>query len=149
MKNNKGFTLTEVIVSISIIAIIMIIAIPSINNIMKNSKNQISSITKKNIEESAKLFGQEVYMCDQPNDISSLLNIPASEFKCSTARNLLISGITVTIGFLKDNQYFSDKSGNCDIEGEVVVSLEIIDNPDGTQTEGKILVHILDNLKCK
>ncbi|MFA6752980.1 MAG: prepilin-type N-terminal cleavage/methylation domain-containing protein, partial [Bacilli bacterium] len=74
MKNNKGFTLTEVIVTISIVAILMIIAIPSINNVMKNSRDQISSMTKKNIEESAKLFGQEVYMCDRSSDIISVLN---------------------------------------------------------------------------
>ena len=74
MKNNKGFTLTELIAAITIISILMVITIPSINKIMKNSREHISSITKKNIEESAKLFGEEVYMCDQTSDIISVLN---------------------------------------------------------------------------
>lgn len=143
MKNNKGFTLTEVIVTISIVAILMIIAIPSINNVMKNSRDQISSMTKKNIEESAKLFGQEVYMCDRSSDIISVLNkeISSTITSCKEAREYLkSSGITVTIGFLKDHEYFSDQSNNCDEEGTVTVKQEVDD---------KISVVLNDNIKCK
>ncbi|MDD2409709.1 MAG: prepilin-type N-terminal cleavage/methylation domain-containing protein [Bacilli bacterium] len=143
MKNNKGFTLIEVIVTVSILAIIMIITIPSINNVMKNSKEQISSITKKNIEESAKLFGQEVYMCDRTSDIISVLNklFNRSNITCKEARNILTSsGITVTIGFLKEKEYFSDRSNNCDETGEVLVKL---------QTNEKITVELQSNIKCK
>ncbi|MDD3895857.1 MAG: prepilin-type N-terminal cleavage/methylation domain-containing protein [Bacilli bacterium] len=143
MKNNKGFTLTEVIVTISIVAILMIIAIPSINNVMKNSRDQISSMTKKNIEESAKLFGQEVYMCDRSSDIISVLNkeISSTITSCKEAREYLkSSGITVTIGFLKDYEYFSDRANNCDEAGQVKVKQELDD---------KITVELQPNIKCK
>ncbi|MDD4706126.1 MAG: prepilin-type N-terminal cleavage/methylation domain-containing protein [Bacilli bacterium] len=143
MKNNKGFTLTEVIATITIIAILMVIAIPSVNNVMKNSKAQISSITKKNIKESAKLFGQEIYMCDQTSDIISILNnlLSRTDITCKEARKILNeNGITVTIGFLKEKEYFSDKANNCDETGEVKIQQD---------TDDKIIVELQPNVKCK
>lgn len=123
MKNNKGFSLIEVIVAITIIAILMIIAIPSINNILKNSKTQISSLMEKNIEEAAKLYGQEIFMCNTED----IIELPESEaITCIDAKEKLTTdeGILVTIGFLKDKGYFTDKASKCDPNGEIKVSLE-------------------------
>lgn len=142
MKNNKGFTLVEIIAVITILSLLMIVTIPSIGKFLSNSKSQISSLTKKNLEESAKMFAQEVYMCDSSSDITSVLNtlLRKTNIDCKEARLLLKSGITITIGFLKEKEYFSDRSNNCNEDGKVTVKQSVDD---------VISVELDPNIKCK
>lgn len=143
MKNNKGFTLVEIIAAITILSILMIITIPAISKIFTSSKNQISSLNKKNLEESAKMFAQEIFICDSSSDITDVLNIffKKTNIDCKEARRLLkSSGITVTIGFLKEKEYFSDRSNNCNETGKVTVKQSVDD---------VISVELHPNIICK
>ena len=54
--NKKGFTLTELIVSIAIMGVILIIAFPSITNLSNNNKKELYSSYESVLETGAKLY---------------------------------------------------------------------------------------------
>lgn len=58
MKDNKGFTLVEIISVIAILAIIIVIAIPTINIASTNVKKKTLQTKVDNIEKAAVLYGQ-------------------------------------------------------------------------------------------
>lgn len=125
MQSNKGFTLVEILSVIVVLSLVMIISIPSISNVLNKSKNQINVITMKNLEQSAMLFGQEIYMCDSTSNITetlkSLLNLES--ITCKEANAILSNeGISVTVGFLKQNEYFKDDSDTVDETMEIEIT---------------------------
>jgi prepilin-type N-terminal cleavage/methylation domain-containing protein len=67
MKNNKGFTLVELLAVISILAIIMIIAVPAVQNAFYKAKAGISKINENNLKEAGKTVATEIMYCD-PSD---------------------------------------------------------------------------------
>lgn len=142
MKSNKGFTLVEVLAVLVVLSLIMLIVIPSIQNVLSSSKEQINTITKNNLRESAKLLGQEVYMCDNNSNVTTMLKelLDFDALSCNQARELLnSSGITVTIGFLKENDYFNDKGNMCEESGKLTIK----------EVNGKIKVEFYPDIKCK
>ena len=54
MKNNKGFTLVELLAVIVLLGLIALIAAPAITGIIKQSKDSLSDSQKQSIEMSAK-----------------------------------------------------------------------------------------------
>ena len=59
MKNKKGFTLSEMLVVIAIIAIITVIAVPSIIVVNKNINKRLLSSKKEHIITAAELYGTD------------------------------------------------------------------------------------------
>ena len=55
-KNNKGFTLVEVITVIILIAVIGVVSLPSLTKINESNKNRIDRSTKLLIENAAKIY---------------------------------------------------------------------------------------------
>ena len=59
MKNQKGFTMVELLAVITILAIIMVILIPAVSNISKNTKESILNSKISTIETSASKYGED------------------------------------------------------------------------------------------
>lgn len=64
MKNNKGFTLVELLAVISILAVILIIATMSTSGTLRRSSKNISKIQIREIEEAAEVY----YLKEGMND---------------------------------------------------------------------------------
>ena len=64
MKNNKGFTLVELLAVISILAVILIIATMSTSGTLRRSSKNISKIQIKEIEDAAEIY----YLKEGMND---------------------------------------------------------------------------------
>ena len=56
IKNNKAFTLIELIVVIAIIGIILILALPQVGKIQEANKNRKYEVYEMSIERGAKLY---------------------------------------------------------------------------------------------
>lgn len=59
MKNNKGFTLTELLATIVILAVVVLIATPAVIGVSNLIKNNMWDSKRKLIEQSAKLYGED------------------------------------------------------------------------------------------
>ena len=58
-KNNKGFTLVELLATIVVITLVMGIAIPYVMNVINNSKNNSRELAINNIKTSAKYYAED------------------------------------------------------------------------------------------
>ncbi len=133
MKNNKGFTLVEILAVLVVLAAVMIIAIPSIGGAFSSSKGKIDDLTKRNIQESAKMFANELYICD-----STSINIWESYGDtCTEVRIRLADGIDISIDNLVEGEYFSDPANKC--TGDLNIQ---------TDSKGKVTVTLNENVTC-
>ena len=64
MKDNKGFTLVELLAIIIILAIIMIIAAPSLTNEIKRSEEENKNVLNQKIDNAAHLYVAKYYVSD-------------------------------------------------------------------------------------
>ena len=112
MKKN-GFTLVEILGVIVLLSLLILIAIPSINNALQASKNSISNIEKKNIEEASKIVVLEVVNCDiSTTDFNYLFNKSTSD--CLDMQDIVVGKtISTTIEKLKAKNYYKDISNKC------------------------------------
>ena len=100
--NNKGFTLIEVIITLSIIAIISLILIPTVNTLIeKQNENSINNFIES-IETSALNYAKE--------------NKWQLGINCSDNKNTII----VTLKYLLENDY---------IKGTEENNVKVIKNP--------------------
>lgn len=61
MKNNKGFTLVELLAIVVILAVIMIIAAPNITKEIKRSEKENQNILNQKIENAAHMYTAKYY----------------------------------------------------------------------------------------
>jgi type IV pilus assembly protein PilA len=118
MKNNKGFTLVELLAVISILAIIMIIAVPAVQNAFYKAKAGISKINENNLKEAGKTVATEIMYCDPSDkDLITFLKTESSNniTDCGKAKTKLYSteGIDLKLQDLIEAGYFDDTSKNC------------------------------------
>lgn len=138
--NKKGITLTELLIVLVILSIIIVIVTPGFNDFLFKTKDKISTLNENNLKEAGNMFGQEVYMCQSNADIKALfskLNITVNN--CAEAKAKLEAGVNVSIGFLKQHDYFSDDSNNCNESGTLNIKI------DGH----KVITKLNSNVKCK
>lgn len=93
MRNNKGFTLVELIATIVVLAIVAGIGTYSITSIIRKSKEENYELLKNNIRSAAETFYQE---CKYSNNDSISCTSYDSGYKISL-------GNLVTYGYLKGN----------------------------------------------
>ena len=139
MKNNKGFTLTEVLAVIVILSIIIIIAYPSINAALTGAKSELSKLNKKTLEDSGQMFATDVYVCDTNGNIINVLKdiLDADGINCKQAKEQLQNGINITVEKLQEYEYFIDYSSKC--SGNMIIRME---------TDNKTTIN-LDDITCK
>lgn len=80
-KNQKGFTLVELLVAISILGLIMVIAIPQISNIQTSNKNTKYKKYAESMITSAKLYTDSYTQDMFGNNQSGCVDIPYEDMK--------------------------------------------------------------------
>lgn len=132
MKNNKGFTLVEVLVVIIILGIILTIGYSAVSSSIIASREKTKMLTISSIKEAAEVFAQEIYICDKTSNILTILSTGmglTSITNCLNAKDALVGGITVPLSILKEYEYIT-KAKNCDGNIEIYLdcSSDLIEN---------------------
>ena len=73
MKRKKGFTLVEILVTISLLSLIMIIVVPSVISINKKVKNKLYNTKVSQAEEATILWVQDNPNCLSNDDDSCMI----------------------------------------------------------------------------
>ena len=94
--NKKGFTLVEILATLVILSFIFMLTYPTIQKAFNNGKTAISELSKKQIEDAAKIVIDEVIYCNMSEDTKSLLNAT----NCKDALDKIVNGINVDISKL-------------------------------------------------
>ena len=93
--NKKGFTLVEILAVIVVLSLIMLLTFPSIMKSFNNSKNKITELNKKQIEDAVKILIDEAIYCNMSNDTKNILGS-----NCNEAVNTLMSGKDIDVSRL-------------------------------------------------
>ena len=126
--NKKGFTLVELLVTVTILALIMIIAIPSIQGISKKIKTKMLETKISEAKEVFLLWAKDNRNCIFKDDNSCMID----KNKCTTNGNIITC--TTTMGVLAANSLI-------DYDGEnAKYIMNPVDNTDMSKTEIKITI---------
>lgn len=87
MKNNKGFTLIELIATILVLALILGITIYVALNVIKKGKEKTYNITKNEVETNA-----DNYLTENNQRLFYLIKDEDTEYQCITVENLIDYG---------------------------------------------------------
>ncbi len=90
--NRKGFTLVEILAVIVILSLIMLLAYPSIMKSFNASKNKISELNKKQIEDATKIIIDEAIYCNMSNNTKNILGD-----NCNEAVTTLVNGKDIDV----------------------------------------------------
>ena len=74
MKRKNGFTLVEILVTISLLSLIMIIVVPSVISINKKVKNKLYNTKVSQAEKATLLWAQDNRNCLSSDDASCMLS---------------------------------------------------------------------------
>lgn len=116
MKNNKGFTLVELLVVIIILGVVLTIGYSAVSSSIGASREKTNKLTIASIKDASLVFAQEIYICDETSNIITILRTGlglTSIKNCLDAKNALVGGITVPLDILKEYEYIT-KAENCD-----------------------------------
>lgn len=140
MMNKKGFTLVELLSVVVILGVLIVLIVPFTKGSFYKMKGSIEKVNRDNLIEGAKTLGTDIYICDichEQYDLSGNVIVSCDGYKdilqevsiltgesnmdCIKAGNLLKNGIRVSVQYLKDNDYFSDRANNCEEDGEMTI----------------------------
>ena len=116
MKQRNGFTLVELLATISILVIIVSIAIPSIINIRSNNENKNERSVAEVIETAAESYIYSYNLYDQ------VVGSTSNKRKCIPIRELIDKGLLKNdnnINILKNSEYVSIYITNNEIKYEL------------------------------
>ena len=74
MKNNKGFTLVEILAVLVLISLMMVIIVPSVQKVALNSKIKLCNSKINLAEESINLWARDNYKCFEKTDGCNILS---------------------------------------------------------------------------
>lgn len=128
--NKKGFTLVEILAVIVILSLIMLLAYPSIMKSFNASKNKISELSKKQIEDATKIIIDEAIYCNMSNETKSILGD-----NCNEAVTTLVNGKDIDISSINlDNNDSQKCTGTINVKIDIETYKETIN---------------MDNVECK
>lgn len=130
-KDNNGFTLIEILVTISILALIAIIAVPTIIKVNKQTKEKLLNTKINEAEEATILWAQDNASCLLDSNSNCMININDCEELKDESGNIIsnVKKCMVTLGELASNnliKYDDDESN---------IILSPVDNTDMTETK--------------
>lgn len=99
MKNNKGFTLMEIITVITILAIIVVVAVPVVSNTKKNANIKLLETKIDNIRQAAVLYSQDCK--NLPSDKCTPSNFQFKITNCDACKDA--SGASINNCFCAGN----------------------------------------------
>ena len=121
MKNNKGFTLVEILAVISIIGVVSILLIPTLLNVFYKSKGMLDDYLKEKLIDAGKMYVTDldtgikdyIYTGDKNIEIDGTIYSPGSKISGYDLRVYIIenNGINVSVKDLVKDGYF-DKECN-------------------------------------
>lgn len=130
--NKKGFTLVEILATLVILSFLFMLTYPAIHETFNNGKKAISELSRKQIEDAAKIVVDEVIYCNMSEDTKNLL----SSDSCKDALHKIVNGINIDISKLSlDN---TNNKQKC----EGIINIKI-DRDSYKETIN------MDNLECK
>ena len=114
MKENKGFSLIEILVAVSIIGILTGLAVPKFNSYNRASQNSVISITLQNIKQSFKMCDmvQGFSNCNSTEKIKKNLRADQTESKNGTTSWCVSSDFKVGGNQVKVCVQFNNSSAN-------------------------------------
>ena len=115
MKNNKGFTMVELLTVLVVLAVITAITVPVVTSVLRNSRESSYERQLENVIEAAESYGAK-----------NIGNLPRPG-----------NSDTITLRTLKDEGFLEESFINPDTKKEFSDSMEIIisnDNGDITYT---------------
>ncbi len=123
--DNKGFTLVELLVSISIMAIIMVMAFPSLDQLYKNNRTKKYTAYQQSLESAAKLYVDANAIDMFGNEVNACYKISYAELQAKTGiRDFRENGVTCSgsgtyvIVRKKNNQYTYQSGLECTKNGK-------------------------------
>lgn len=125
LKNNKGFTLVELLAIVVILAIIMVLAAPSMTKQIAKKDETDQTILDEKISNAAKIYAAKYYSekivnlptCTENCEIKFTLNdleqdgLINLKDKCSNAMDKNISIVREASGIKYDYKYINNKGG--------------------------------------
>jgi len=113
IRENKGFTLMELLAVIVIIAVVVSVASVSINAVTKNAREKASEEMRGSLKDAAIIHALDsVYLQKCTGNFSESDYSSWSRRKCATK---------ITVSTLKSKGLFEDNRGYCSNDTEVIV----------------------------
>ena len=132
--NKKGFTLTELIGVITVLAILITFASINIFKYIKESRQKVSDIAIKNIEDSALSYANKNIFIEDKCAINTIVddsNISSITMPSGCSKKY------VTVSTLINESYFTDNKGSCNTSKKVLVYKYYYDNYDNVLKTSK------------
>ncbi len=129
--NKKGFTLIEILVTISILALITIIAVPTINKVSKQTKEKLLTTKINEAEEATILWAQDNASCllDENENCMISSNDCKDLVDKNNNVNTSVKVCSVTLGNLASYNLIKYD------DDDTKIILSPVDNADMTETE--------------
>lgn len=107
MKNNKGFTLVEILAVIVLISLMMVIVVPNIQKVALNSKIKLCKSKITLAEEAINLWTKDNYKCFEKADGCNILSncqTKSNEITCNTSLKNLADNNLINYDSTENNE---------------------------------------------
>ncbi len=116
IKNNRGFTLIEIIVVIVLLGLIITLTITNNFRASDSVKNKLDQIAINNLKEATIIYAKDNNLRDCGNCVDYSLNMECVSSNTQNNEKTACRNknkLTVSLAYLKTNNYFQDASDKC------------------------------------
>jgi prepilin-type N-terminal cleavage/methylation domain-containing protein len=170
MKNNKGFTLVEVLAVITLAGVLVVLLIPVFQRAFGAAKQAIKDIDKQAITDGAKLYAEDLIHANKITtyDESGHKIVKTASYVTSTGTELsgyafieyaALNGMDVNVRYLADHGYYdkncnyNEANNKCKVDPDCTVHIsfeyeKIKANPECTLGDACKMYYSLGNYKA-